>query len=661
MTERGEVGRDIIGRLTLRSSSDEPLSARLRLESLLNTVHLSPAGLPPSAIICIRHLRDPKPGALSLRRLALGPPSAWERALQQALRERLSQAVRSALGAVPANAEAVLFADPAELLACLASDVSRGTATAHWWWRGLFPGADLARTVVAEWMRRPEYVPAALELGTRRGESRQVLELFTEDEACTLLTRVVQVHGLPGPLVAQAVFKAPVSGEGMTSSSGPNPVLERAIEGTASAFAPWEPWAPEVRMLGLGQQRQTLLGVALMLRRAPTEVRRTSFVAKVMAWRDASPRAEVRSLPRPPARSVPSTSEHPAAQAPIPDRRPTARRDRDAHAETGLLDIGPGETQELPATPPAPHVSRPPVPEPPAVSGLAPATPLPPEPQASATSRLSAPAPAQAPSSTFQPPLGRAWGLPISTRLGGLFHLVNLSLFLELYGDFTQPARPGLSLPIWDFVALLGRRLLTDPRPTDPAWTVLARLSSREPGEAPGHAFEPPDTWRIPAGWLRAFHPREAAEWTWDLAGGRLRVRHPEGFLVLDLPCEGEDAEARVQRETAPYSQVAAFTLARTELPTPVTPEAQHLEQWLGWLEPYVRARLARALGLAPDDAEELERTLLLHEARLFVTESHVDVVFALTQLPLAVRIAGLDRDIGWIPAAGRHLFFHFE
>ena len=66
-------------------------------------------------------------------------------------------------------------------------------------------------------------------------------------------------------------------------------------------------------------------------------------------------------------------------------------------------------------------------------------------------------------------------------------------------------------------------------------------------------------------------------------------------------------------------------------------------------------------LAICARDAEELERTLLLHEARLHVTESHVDVVFALAQLPLAVRIAGLDRDLGLIPAAGRHLFFHFE
>ena len=43
----------------------------------------------------------------------------------------------------------------------------------------------------------------------------------------------------------------------------------------------------------------------------------------------------------------------------------------------------------------------------------------------------------------------------VDTAFGGVFYLVNLGLFLDLYGDFTQPMRPGLSLPIWDFVALL--------------------------------------------------------------------------------------------------------------------------------------------------------------------------------------------------------------
>jgi hypothetical protein len=38
-----------------------------------------------------------------------------------------------------------------------------------------------------------------------------------------------------------------------------------------------------------------------------------------------------------------------------------------------------------------------------------------------------------------------------------------------------------------------------------------------------------------------------------------------------------------------------------------------------------------------------------------------VDVHLSLADLPLAIRVAGLDRDAGWIPAAGRDLRFHFS
>jgi len=36
-------------------------------------------------------------------------------------------------------------------------------------------------------------------------------------------------------------------------------------------------------------------------------------------------------------------------------------------------------------------------------------------------------------------------------------------------------------------------------------------------------------------------------------------------------------------------------------------------------------------------------------------------VRLSLTELPLEIRLAGLDRDPGWIPAAGRFLAFHFS
>jgi hypothetical protein len=43
------------------------------------------------------------------------------------------------------------------------------------------------------------------------------------------------------------------------------------------------------------------------------------------------------------------------------------------------------------------------------------------------------------------------------------------------------------------------------------------------------------------------------------------------------------------------------------------------------------------------------------------VTETRLDVTFALERLPVEVRLSGLDRDPGWVPAAGRYVAFNYE
>jgi hypothetical protein len=46
---------------------------------------------------------------------------------------------------------------------------------------------------------------------------------------------------------------------------------------------------------------------------------------------------------------------------------------------------------------------------------------------------------------------------------------------------------------------------------------------------------------------------------------------------------------------------------------------------------------------------------------RVTTTPAHLDVHFSLAAHPIDIRMAGLDRDPGWIPAAGRHVAFHFD
>lgn len=78
---------------------------------------------------------------------------------------------------------------------------------------------------------------------------------------------------------------------------------------------------------------------------------------------------------------------------------------------------------------------------------------------------------------------------------------------------------------------------------------------------------------------------------------------------------------------------------------------------------PELHARLAEALddGHSGVKARQHLRAMLSLPARLQDAGEHVNLHFALAELPLAVRLAGLDRDPGWIPAAGCDVRFHFD
>jgi hypothetical protein len=278
----------------------------------------------------------------------------------------------------------------------------------------------------------------------------------------------------------------------------------------------------------------------------------------------------------------------------------------------------------------------------------------------------------------------------IETRRGGIFYLMNLGVFRNRYGDLTTPAQPGIDLPIWDFIALAGKHLgageifgtsgqLAAPNQQgcansqleaaqragslrhDPVWSLLTRLSGRHEDDPPGKDFSPPESWRLPNDWLGPFEG--GLIWHWEQSGDRLRVWHPEGFLVVDVPTEG-GPDRQLTQETRTYLGVAGFEYCSAS-----SPAEDHvfsgLERWLEWLMPYIRARLARALGLRgmrPEQlGEDLSAVLLENQARVLVTATHLDVFFSLEEHPIEIRLAGLDRDPGWVPAAGRYVTFHFE
>lgn len=80
--------------------------------------------------------------------------------------------------------------------------------------------------------------------------------------------------------------------------------------------------------------------------------------------------------------------------------------------------------------------------------------------------------------------------------------------------------------------------------------------------------------------------------------------------------------------------------------------------RWLRLLLGYLRARLALALHVSRAEAPRL---VCAQAATISASALRVDVRFSLAALPIAVRLAGLDRDPGWLPAAGRDIRLHFE
>ena len=670
-----------VERVRLHGDALDATQARVKLGGLLAGAEVRPSGLAPSALLCVRRVRDPLPGVLRLDTRDARPPPEWERALVASLERALRNAARPAREAVPAGAEAVLFADRAELLACLARAAHDGTVWASWWWEEVRTAAGIgADPVVAAWLETPEHVPAALELLAARGEAAQFVAGLSPADVAALVERVTTAFAVPElRLRERAAVPATAAARGADAARAASP-----------PDPPWRRVVPETAELPLSPPAELLLGAALALRRSPGPARSHAFAAAAQVWlaavTDARPPDErerrIEPLPKRDVakrRTASPARRDESAQAPrAAEVEPTSPADEtafatdradDAHAQA--QDDGPAPAEEpdlssLPATETLPHLSadgtgeidvtspaaESQVTAPPRPETEAQAPPWPREERKGPPARPRT-AVAPAPPPPAPEPIDDMPALVVETGLGGVFYLLNLALFLDLYGDFTRPLEPGLALSPWDLLALLAPKLLTKPSRDDPLWPLLARLAGRKRRERPGAGFRPPAAWRTPRGWLEPFD--HDGPWRWSAARDTLRIVHPAGFDAVAVPRRDEPAHVQLARELRRFRPLVPELRRATVPREPLRP----LPRWTARVAGYADARLRRALDLGPGDA--LDAVLLRRRARIFVSPTHVDVFLRLADLPLAVRFAGLDRTPGWIPAAGRYVALHFE
>lgn len=443
------------------SAAPPGTAARGALERWLAALDVRHYGLPAAAILVVRRAQAPLP--------VLGGRSAHD-PLAAAVRGARRPALEG-----DAPADAVWFADEAELLACLARDGLHGGAGTRWWWPLVGAGLDGTAAVTC-WIAAPRAAPTALQrLG--RDAARRWLTRWSARETGALADALVRVFALPSA-VAQAVrgraaaADEPETAAPVTSSDRPE------------AFAPSAPGTDTPDAV----ERLWRLCEALTL--APWSA---ASPALVDAWRPPQPAAApAEGAAGPAAAPAAATTTHPAADA----RAPVASATRLATARHDPLDAprrADTAHREDAAMPPAWRA-------PPAEPAADTAPPAARDDTAARTAGVLVPHDAPAPTD------------PLATAHGGLFFVLNAALALGLYGDFTQPRHAGLALSPWRLLhacarAALGRRFEADPlaawlRARDPAppaagdaallraaTTRLARRIGRALDRPPRHAM----------------------------------------------------------------------------------------------------------------------------------------------------------------------------
>jgi hypothetical protein len=626
-----------VRRLVTRSRAGDVLGRRLQLSQALNALDWSPRGLSLNAILCVRRLADPRPGAWLVGTTSLQPTSAWCAELSKSLEQHARSAARPACEPVRGNADAVVFADYAELLACLAFDWYTGNAFGCWWWKALFPMLDVAEAVRKAWTDSSQHVPSALCRLDRTGRSEGLLRAFSRSTASQVLENVLSAFGLTELHSAL-----------MATRNWPT-VSDRADAATGTeTSAPWSRWVKIEP--SLPPEQRNLLIICAMLERAPGVLRSPGFARTLRASNEIDgignePPERYSEVPAPKENVAPRTSRASNPGKDLPDRiQSDSDRSVDWISIPTSLALNPRE-----------------------MTGLGPAVVRTPEGESSPLGDSTLFAGSKAPTlilpaMPISPPTNSGEGLAgpaaeiVATEWGGVFYLVNVALALELYADFTTPLKIGLALPVWDFLALVGRRMIGPEFEADPLWAVLANLSGRDENDPPGQWFRPPEEWRILTTWLAAFGNHD--NWRWSVAHGRLRLIHPQNFLVLDVTLGAKPAIRQMEDELRALGMFAEVTPRLDPNFGPVLSE-ETPERWLDWLVPYVQARLERALGV--EHRHPLRDLVFRHQAAIEITAARVDVRFPLAKHPIELRLAGLDRDPGWVPAGGRTLAFHYD
>jgi len=352
---------------TRRRDPDSRLSVGLSLSHLLNTVEFQPPGFSAAATLIVRRLRDPMPRQLEANAWAIAATRPWERAAQDELAELSRGAARPARGFVPLNANAVLFADQGELLACLAVDLLRGIAPALWWWRAILRTlpVNAMDAVFAAWVREARYVPAMLAHLALAGNAVEVVSVFSPSQALIIFKEVARAFEIEHLCAGfERPFENSVPAPGERASGTSRSSRESIRAGTSlrefqeSEPAPWRVLLPESQVPPtLSAEHSVLLAVSLLLQDSPRIVRARSFGGSLVQWRKSLLRANAERREHAPTKHSERAVAQPSTFGDGPRLTGEEQPSRERHREA-IHFLAPTEFDQLIPSPAPPSAVK---------------------------------------------------------------------------------------------------------------------------------------------------------------------------------------------------------------------------------------------------------------------------------------------------------------
>ena len=683
-----------IGKLEVRGAPRDDPALRLAISHQLGNADLTSTGLSPSAILVVRRFSDPLPRRLGTEGDFIRIDSEWETAARSALSDLYRRARRPDQGRIVGHPEAVIFLDEAELLACLSVDVSHGSAWKHWWWQTILrrmpPIQGRSSGIKSLFCLRAVYIPAAISLLAQWGKVLPVVGGMTRADSLAIVQAMADSHGL-GPWIAglQSTLRRNRRDQNYRKRRSPAKSTQKSVRDnsnrrnslTGLLRAENEDPAFWYRFVdfgipdqGLTPEQVVLLGLGLMLHRAPRVVHKSDFQRAVADWwlrKDDNSNKILADRQKP-------DDQPQSPEQPFKTKRPetvvnrtavvkTGSGGREKYDKKGKLEAGPKKRdsgaifsldgrQGMIGS----GLSQDPGQEKNPWSSEDAASP-------DFTQRSVVRAPPSIFSPKFSPEGTR-------TRLGGILYLINLMQQLNLPACFEPDWAATCRLGSWETLEVLARGLLLDADIellNDPLWDALARLDNREPGMPPGGGFSRPTQYRLPADWRAFFPATENPRYFWAIRKQRLRIWSELGFVLIDRLEQNPITENYLLAALQPYagSVDSAQILHRAYTDAPVNCQISPwldginstLLNWLALILPFIRLFLMSTLNLRPEESLELEKVALFYPGELHVTASHVDLVMTLETISLPLRMAGLDRNPGWMPEFGRVILFHFN